>query len=393
MTYLLGFLLAVCYIPLVTGTAILTQWLLLGVALPMMILTPLRITPVHWLGCVFLAYVCASLTWTENIYDSGWTVFCWIVLAMAFCLGSLQESLRPIFVGICVGLMFSVLFVVLAQAGWRPIYQQAWDAPAGLFVAPNALGSILAIAVVAAVVYEIWWFVPFGIYGLISSNYRIGVIAALICAVPIYWRISKRVTIYLICAVTLCVIALTLWKATPAGHRLEYWSSILPVLSWQGYGIGSFFQLYPTLANELVSRPEHAYNDYLELVFELGLGVLPLWLLLALCFEAKSDDRLILACFLLQSLAFFPLSVPLSAFMAALVAGQLARVRALDRDKRGARRRVVPLSKRNWGLGASADGREGIPVVARDSYEAWISGDATAAILGDPSHPRGYRVQ
>src|SRR5205823_4080674 len=88
--------------------------------------------------------------------------------------------------------------------GWRPIAQTTTDAPAGLFVSPNALGSALALAVVAAFVYEEYWFVLIGSLGVTLTNFRTGIVTMLMTLLIWLWNKHRDLAIGL---GTLIVIA------------------------------------------------------------------------------------------------------------------------------------------------------------------------------------------
>src|SRR6266567_4989189 len=103
----LGLAVPIAYIPLVTGTAIPTAWLLLTLALPFTLFRKIEMTPLHWLGLSALGWAAASLFWTENIYDSSEALWYLSVLAMVFVLGASLATLRPVFVGLCIGLAIS----------------------------------------------------------------------------------------------------------------------------------------------------------------------------------------------------------------------------------------------------------------------------------------------
>jgi len=372
---LLGLAVPIAYIPLVTGTAIHSTWLLLTLALPFTLFRKIEMTPLHWLGLSALGWAAASLLWTENVYDSGEALWHLSILALVFVLGASLPTLRPVFVGLCIGLGISIALVFAWQCGFRPVWQGTIDAPAGLFVTPNALGSALALALVAAIIYQIYWFIPLAVYGLISTGFRTGLVSVGVVGLIALWQRNRPLALTLGVGLVTTIAAIFAIKNTglaSANQRLEYWMATIPSLSWHGHGIGSFFQLYPTLSDWSPSRPEHAYNDFLELTFELGLGVLPLWLMLALTLEAPRAERLILLCFLEQALCFFPLALPVSAFMAALVTGYLARCWAIHCSLWPNRGPTVSRRYSAWKFGGVATRGQALAVESGHSNEAGL---------------------
>lgn len=388
---LLGAVLPVCYVPGWTDSAIPTQWLILPIALTLMLWGRIKMTSLHWVGLAFLVWVVVSLAWTESLPDGVMGLVQWLVIGGAFCLGASRDP-RPIFVGLAIGLSINVILAILWKLGLRAVEQESVGYPAGLFFAPNVFGSALALVLVAAIVFRIWWYLPIGLLGLFLSHFRAGVLSIAAAGLVWLWSKSKRGTIIAGLAFILAAGAL-LWTKdlSSLGQRLSLWHDLAPHLRWEGAGVGSYFHLYPTMIDWAVvpnQRFLHPYNDFLEVIFEFGLGSCALWLILILALEVPLAARLILVAFLEQSLSFFPLALPLSAFAAALITGHLAGQRHLLRVERPARRpSFLPrLGRGRYGLAGS--GRRPLPLEPNHSYQAGIPRLGYSAVGGNAEGPR-----
>jgi len=113
--------------------------------------------------------------------------------------------------------------------------------------------------------------------------------------------------------------------ADSLGQRLGLWQDTIYGLTFWGHGIGSYYLTFPEYAehiNTLVSRPENAHNDYLEYIYELGIGTIPLAYLVGIAWRGNSGpERYMLVGQLAISAFGFPIHMPMGQFMAALILG------------------------------------------------------------------------
>lgn len=264
-----------------------------------------------------LLYVGVTATWSHGI--AAWAIAWWGSLALAFALGAKLPSIR----WILYGFAYLTAIVVCAQP-WLPV---------GLN--QNALGCAIAMALAVALLYEIWIFLPIAAAGLWVTQSRGALFAAgATCAIAL-WRRFPATALSLF---TLSIVAGSLvWEAKVAANvvdniaqRLGIWQDTINHLTPFGLGLGTFADAYaswPVHRNMGGMTTAHAYNDFLELVFELGIGTIPLWILIALCLEVTAPIRLICFAFLFCSLTFFPLFIPPLGHVFALVLGKLASER------------------------------------------------------------------
>jgi DNA (cytosine-5)-methyltransferase 1 len=112
------------------------------------------------------------------------------------------------------------------------------------------------------------------------------------------------------------------------GKRLDIWIDTLQGLTWFGRGVGSYEYLFLEKAThaDIIERATFAHNDLLQLAFEFGLMTLiPVYAILKLLKVQDDKHRSALVYFLVVGIFGYPLFSPVTAFMVAIVAGQLAR--------------------------------------------------------------------
>lgn len=377
----LGLLVTLCFVPGVTGFAVLPHYSILGVVIPVLLFrSKIEITPLHICGLLFLLWAALSLTWAENRLDGIYALYKIVVIALIFCYGSTLADIRPIILGVCLGMAVQALVAGLSVFGVYPVIQNSYDHPAGMMVTPNVLGSALALALAAALVYRVWWFFPIGIAGLVLTHFRAGLLSFAVVGVLWLWQHNRQLAVVIAFGAAAILGSVLMSKGFGSvGDRAVYWRDTVTGLTWLGHGPGSFFGLYPTISDGEIARPSHAYNDFLELTFQFGIGVLPLWLLITLAFEAPHGARLILLAFCEQALVFFPFDLPVSVFIVALTTGYLARVWVVHRYARDGG------GFRTESVRGGAD----VPVLAGDQVTARYARSEAPAVNMDRKDSRG----
>jgi len=140
-----------------------------------------------------------------------------------------------------------------------------------------------------------------------------------------------------------CVFFLVRPLSPSDAVRLSIWDGAFHMLTWLGWGPGSFFSwMLPYGGSNIY--PEYAHNDALQLAFEYGMGAaIPIGILgFAFC-RADVRERPILAAFTVAGLCSMPLYIPVCSFLAWVVAGHAVRRWALARRNRP-----------DWGLRVAA---------------------------------------
>jgi O-antigen ligase len=108
-------------------------------------------------------------------------------------------------------------------------------------------------------------------------------------------------------------------------QRLEIWRYAINLMVWTGHGVGSFAELWYH-DNARLWKPEYVHNDYLQLIFEYGIGVVPLfavgfWLAMQ---KSSAMWPLYITCCICACFAF-PFYTPITAFIWALACGGIIR--------------------------------------------------------------------
>jgi hypothetical protein len=333
-----AFALAVAFVPWFTNAATAPRWALLSVGVPLLvsIFPPYRVVEkidmATALGLAFLAYAAASLAWTPDPYQGTWLLWQWLLLAGAFTLGSRLSCLRPVVVGAGLGLAISGAIAVAQALGWQSIPQN--NAPAGLFVNRNYLAEAAVLALVGAVGFRLWWLAAALVPAIVLPTARGAAVALAGVGAAWLWTRSRLAAALLIAGMAAALPLTYSAHNASIGQRVDLWKSTVAGLTWTGSGVGSFYARFPSHAPDwplLEHRPAHAHSDPLELVYEFGIGAVPIGaLLVLLMWGPLTPARAMLLAFLIEGAFGFPLRWPVTAFLAALAAGHLCRDRGSD---------------------------------------------------------------
>ncbi len=320
----LPLILMLTFVPVFAGAGTSGRWILLSIAVPLLILLrDARCAP-PWLGILFLLYASISLAWAPDLNEGMQDVWKLWICAGVFVLGATTD-LRRVFMGLALGFAVNSTIVVAQCYGWEGILQIA--PPAGLFSNKNFGGEAAALVVVGLIGIRLWWLVPLPLITLLLSTSKAGLLAAaigiLFVAPPlIRWA-----------AAALVLIFASVLSESFTGHvgslmqRVGVWEDLVRNLTWLGHGAGSFYILMPDISvfNRASVRFDFAHNDWLQLVFEYGIGAAPLFAGLILAFVRGTSKvaQAVLLAFIVEGCFGFPLHLPVTAFVAALCAGHL----------------------------------------------------------------------
>lgn len=274
-----------------------------------------RVSPISTWGGGFVLYALASLLWTSGNWLAG---LAWLAsFVIAFAIG---RQLRDTWL---VWLCYNVALILnLCLVPWLPY---------GAFGNPNYLGCALALGVAGAIVHRQIAFFPFLGVGLFYTGSRGAILAAGAACMIALWRFSRMVALPVFMIVLIAAIALSHGRDNSMLARIGIWHDTMTHASVFGTGWGSYAKEYfgwvhisPTEHMSGV-QAAHAYNDFLEIVSELGLGSVALWVFLLYLLERQHPERLIAWTFFLSALTFFPLHVPIVGQLFALTLGHIAR--------------------------------------------------------------------
>lgn len=326
-----GFLLAICFNPYIYAAATQPRWALLAIALPVLIALkpPSHFTILHAIGLCLIAWTALTLTWTANVSDGFGSFVQLLIVAMSFVLGA-RTDLRDTFKGLAIGLVASSVIVILnlKYSGIVSIGRE------GLFGNRNMLAEAAVLTALGCLAYRLWWYVPGLLPAIFITPFSRGAVIGLAAGLVVLygkraWARSRAACIAI--AVLVCIAAVygAIVRTESITERYWIYSDTLKGLTLFGNGIGSYYTLFPYLTSNwdmAEIRPDHAHNDILEMVFELGIGAIFYLALIALAYRmAAVPERTVLLAFLCVGCLSFPWHIPTTAFIAALVIGHASQ--------------------------------------------------------------------
>ena len=312
----LGLALPVCFVAGITGASIPTQGPLLSIVLS--IAWWKNGSPFHWIAITILSYAALSLLWAVNPIDSAfglWQVALW---ALGFWLGTAHASLGPLWRGMAVGLGVSSAVAVAQACGWNAI--PVYDHPAGLLYSGSMQSAMIALVALALVCDRAWLYLPAMAPGFYLAHSRGG---WLILVIGLLTRIEWTVAAFALLAAGVVVFV---DPGESDQFRMLDWSIAAHSLHLFGSGIGSFIDVLYQIPGEPGLHPVWVHNDYLQLAFELGVGAIPIYLVIARCL-ARTEAHYwpVFVAFATLALFFFPLYSAALAFVGTVVAGHMLR--------------------------------------------------------------------
>ena len=333
-----GFLLAICFNPYIWTAATQPRWSFLAIALPIMIWrysprfgSPNHFTLTHAIGLTFLAWATLSLLWTPNLPDAFNELIQLVIVAEAFVLGARLNTLKPIFMGLAAGLAISSLLILSPLQGLIA-HQPISTHLEGLLGNHNMLAEAAILTLIGCIGYRLWWFIPGLLPAMFMPPMARGALVAGLTAFGIWlWSRSRILAGLLMLLSIFAVVILIDQRSSSVIERWSIWTETFQSLSFKGYGLGSFYFLYPFITSTFdttLARPEHPHNELMEIWFELGfIGAFLYTVMVATAFRSADGlARCILVAFVTIGLFAFPSHVPFTAFIGALMLGHAARL-------------------------------------------------------------------
>lgn len=267
------------------------------------------------LGLATIAYVGLSImgSRTPPLYPAIY----FTALVFAFILGAVLTDLRYLWLGVAMVVATTITTMLI------------WP---GSFSSPNVIATGIVLTFAAAVTYHIWWFIPFGLIGLFLTQSRTAWLGIAAVAIAALWSRSRIVAIWL--ALILLAFGSGIKNDLDASFlsRIGIWQDTINHMTLMGHGFGSFADQYSNFAvrTNMFQLAPAAYNDFLQIIFELGLGSVLVFFFIALCLDqARGSGTLILVAYAAMSLTFFPLYIPIVGHLVALTLGHMAFQRRL----------------------------------------------------------------
>lgn len=324
--WLLGFLSCAAVWPGIAGLSTTPKWAVIALLVPFLLWDKFRPS---LLLLLFLTYASVSLFWAPP-YAWG-SLYQWVLFGGLVAIGAVHD-LKRFYVGAAWGLSISSVLCIADWFGYNVHYEWgfgAWVQPySGTFYSPNFLCEPAVLIVVGLIAHGYWRTALLPMPAIMLAHSRGALLAGAVALGLMLWDQNK----WLAAGLFGCVLAGSV-ALQAAGYRIEsnadrlrlYQDTVL-ALTVRGHGVGSFHNEFPKYAStfRVDSRPDQAHNDVLQLLFEFGVGALPFLLLLLVAWFGESNpERMVLAALLTESLYAFPLFLPTTFVVGALVIGHL----------------------------------------------------------------------
>lgn len=297
-----------------------------------------RQTPGPPSGGLFLLLAALSLAWTASFWDGVNGLMQLLLLAGMFRIGMALPSLRPAYIGFGLGFAFNALIVLVqvleARDETGPYLLRhllpELNSPGGLFLSSNFLAEPAALCLIGLIGYRVWWLVAPVLPCIAFTHARGAVLGLAAAAIVGIWGWNRRAAAALsVAAAVMLALAFVREDAGGSMHqRIAIWHDTLMGLTFFGHGIGSFYQAFAAHADWhslLTTRPNHPHNEFLFVLYELGVpgAVLFIMLTVAILRGSRQTEKLIFIALLVESSFAFPTHLPVSGALGALVAGHL----------------------------------------------------------------------
>lgn len=336
-----AFLVTVAYVPGIMSAAIVPRWAVIALGIPL-------VSQIRWqIPASLQIAIAAGVAWTAATIiqapdraDSLLQFFFLLCLLGAMGVASQLDSLDQALAGLCWGVAVSAAFcIATAVTGHHFVAYHHIELKPGLFYNSEVLCELAAPLVVWAAVKRQWHFVAICLIPIALNTSRIAVVAVAVGMVVAFWPSTWRARAALVGVALLLVGAVIAYfsmfnfKIGSVGLRIVGWLTALYAITPAGQGFGWY---RATHAGE-----EFAHSDVLQAFAEIGLGALFFALIPIYALWNRSRDHAERAAFvvvMVEVVASFPLHVPATGFLAALLAGYLVRDRlGVRSDEHGGR--------------------------------------------------------
>lgn len=270
-----------------------------------------------------LLYSVASLFWMEVRLDGYLELWHLVLLLVAFSVGAVCGNLEKPLTLMAITVAITLPAVALQSLGYSGVPQTA--PPAGLFLNKNVLAETAAVLLIAMIYLRNWALVIPLLIITVLAREKAAYAGMAVAMITYLWPRSPRLA-GAVLAIGMVLLAAFVGSLS-ATERFDIWLDTWQGTKWYGNGIGSYFTVFPASATHydvLTIRPEYAHNEFLHVLFEYGIGSIGFLLLTIYALRGSRElERLIFVSILAVSLFAFPLHMPITAFLAALVAGRL----------------------------------------------------------------------
>ena len=327
-----GFLVAGAFIPTIMSAAVVGRWAVIAMGVPLVAPLRLKVPPVIQMALAMgVAWCAASMFITPDVMDASLQFFFMILLIGAMGAASQLDTLDDLISGMCWGLALSSAFCLIAISGHRLVAESGMDTGyAGLFYNREVLAEFAAPLLVWAIIKHHWFLAAAAALPLAVNSSRISVAAVIVALAAAYWPRSTRARVILAAIVLAALVAVVVYytgqrhKLGTGAIRLAIWLSTI----WSITPLGNGFGWY-----RFANVEEFAHSDVLQAFAEIGIGALCFAIIPIYALRNRGDhaERAAFIVICIELVVSFPLRVPGTAFLAAVLAGYLVRDRVAVR--------------------------------------------------------------
>jgi hypothetical protein len=319
-----AFLLMIGYLPGVVSVSTAGRWgLITLVGLPALLTlgTPRGVANISC--AIALFWVGLSFLWTVSPLDTAESLLHWLALLGIGVLASRTDARGRTEVAIALGVSVSLPFVILQALGFAPVWSLVsvgFPGRAGLFLTDNVLAEVATVASILMLVRRRWVLaVAPALCAIISGRSEV---LLMLIAAGIVLPNTRRAVLYLVLWLVssiLTIIYMDQVATYPESVlvRLQIWDVTVQNLSILGAGLGTFGTLLPNYG--------FAHNEPLQLMFELGIGSVPVFGVVTYAFlrAPHRDSKLPLGALVASGLVWSPLQDPSTSFLFVFLVGNL----------------------------------------------------------------------
>lgn len=361
-----AFAVAVAYLPGVASPAYMPRWWAAAVLIPVISsMDPRRVQSGAGLALLAgLLWAAATLLWAPIPAVGAMQLYFMVILALVLVAAANVDDVEPAVEAFGWGIAVSS---GLAMAQWFgvPLPGLPGNGPAGLFFNTEILAETAA----PVVVWALWrrrWALALALMPAIAlTGSRI---APVVILAGLWWGLSARrpLKAWLLLGGGAVAVSLLLVigpeKALSGFTRLVLWGAAVLSITPLGRGLGWWAVAHPG------PMEEFAHSDALQILVELGAGGAALLAVPVLAFWKGGGSNAVRCAFAaacLEALVSFPLQLPASGFLAALLAGGMVGL--------GSRVRVTELAGR-------------APVLFDDGWKAALRTVVVRQLTESPGH-------
>lgn len=330
---IIAFMVGAAYLPGILSAASMPRWWIIAIGIPLVsTLDPRNL--LHSVAfCLLAGFVWAAVSLIDlpAPSDGALDLLMLALLCLTIIAAAGEDDIDSVITAFGWSIAISCLIAVPQWFGWSPVFQTS--APAGLFLNSEVLAEIAAPLLVWAAFKHRWALAVLMLVPLVLCHSRIAVLVAA-AGLLAGWRpkqtwIKGLIFSAMMLAAILSVILFGAEKASSGMTRLVLWGAALQSIELFGQGIGWWALAHPDPFEEF------AHSDLLQLMVELGVGALFFFAIPVLILSRRdagnAAERAAFVAVCTEAIVSFPLHLATSGFLAAVLAGNLARDRNLVR--------------------------------------------------------------